>query len=726
MEQSVAKTADFLPLRVDYAEKLSATGRTSGSYIKREGRPSEREILISRLIDRSLRPMFVDGFFNEVQVLANVYSYDGIHQADALAITCASAALHLSQAKLEAPVAGVRMGWKDGWIVEPNLGECDSEIVVAGCERGILMIEGWCDFLEEQVLVEGVSIAWEAIKKMCAGIRELSKLYGGKEKVGELRVVPSELRERVQSLGKDIDDALAVIGKKDRDKRVNEVKDKVFAEMAPTREDELNDPDGSAEREVLLKMAWKDYVTQRMRKRILEEDIRPDGRDSRTVRPITIDQGPLPGTHGSSLFTRGETQTLAVATLGGDDMAQRFETLEGEDASRFYLQYSFPPFSVGEVGRIGPPGRREIGHGKLAERALVAAIPSKDEFPYVIRVESNIMESNGSSSMASVCGGHLALLEAGVPMKCSVAGVAMGLIIDEAWAADLDFMDEKAVVLTDILGLEDALGCCDAKFAGSRNGISAVQLDVKLKGISVNLFSRILNQAKEGRSKILDCMEEAMPTHRETLPNSVPKLKFIQIPPKRIGDVIGAGGKTISSIIQKCGGENVMRISIENDGKVCFTSADDEMLKKAQDMVKAMVNPIEVGTILKGTVKKILPFGAYVEVAIGKEGWLHISELEQKRTSKVTDVCNVGDVLEVKVIEASKSGQLRLSRRAILSNSKAPENGKIDNTKEQTSKSSSNGAVAKEGTGAEHQPTGIDAPTAGAAPNSTPVKPNGG
>lgn len=670
-ETEPAPTVDFLPLRVDYAEKFSSMGKTSGSYVKREGRPSEREILVSRLIDRPLRPMFEDGYFNEVQVLANVFSYDGQFPAEALAICGAAAALHVSHIPLVEPVAGVRLAYIDGaFVVEPALDDMKrshAELVVAGTRKGILMIEGSCDFLSTEVILDGIGMAHEAISKICDGLDQLRAKTGHMPKITDtLRTIPEDIALKMAALSTGIDEALAVVAKKQRDEIVKQVRDRVMAALKPSRDEEWQDPDGSAERLTALRLAWKELVSERMRRRILDTGIRPDGRDVYTVRPITIDQAPLPRAHGSALFTRGETQALAVTTLGGDDMAQRFETLEGEDAARFYLQYSFPPFSVGEVGRVGAPGRREVGHGKLAERALLAAIPSQEEFPYVLRVESNILESNGSSSMASVCGGCLALLEAGVPLKCSVAGVAMGLVVDKSGDVDAETGEVRAVVLTDILGLEDALGSCDAKFAGNRHGWSALQLDVKLRGISISLFGRILRQASQGRDHILDCMDEVMPSHNKELADSVPKVEVIQVATKRIGEVIGPGGRTIRSIIDRCGGEDEIRISIQNSGKVLIYSSDLEKIEKAKSLLSIFTIDLSVGSILTGTVTKILPFGVYVEIADGKEGWLHISELEHKRTNQVEDVCAVGDKIEVKLIELGRNGQLRLSRKACL------------------------------------------------------------
>lgn len=684
-------TIDFLPLRVDYAEKFSATGKTSGSYVKREGRPSEREVLISRLIDRPLRPMFADGYFNEVQVLSTVFSYDSVNPADALAISAAAAALHVSHIPLVEPVAGVRIGFIDGqFIVEPTIEQSKNstaELVVAGTASSILMIEGHANFLDTATILDGVRKAHDAIAAICAAIEELRVKTGNCEKdETTLRTIPSSLITQIDSLASGLDEALALIGKRERDVAVKLVKDRVFSSLQPSREEEIANPADAGERLTILRLAWKEHVSERMRRRILDTGVRPDGRDVFTVRPITIDMSLLPGTHGSALFTRGETQTLAIATLGGDEMAQRFETLEGEDAARFYLQYSFPPFSVGEVGRVGAPGRREVGHGKLAERALIAAIPSQDDFPYVMRLESNILESNGSSSMASVCGGCLALLDAGVPLSCSVAGVAMGLIVDKTSGVDPNTGQSNVVVLTDILGLEDALGSCDAKFAGNREGWSALQLDVKLRGIPIELLGRVLEQAAKGRDFILDRMDEIMPKPSPHLAASIPKVMVMNIPVKRIGDLIGPGGKTVKSIIDRCGGDALTRISIDPSGRVSISSTDEEMIQKAQTLVAGVTISFEVGTLLTGTVTKVLPFGAYVKVTEGKEGWLHISELEHKHTSNVDSVCKVGDKFEVKVIEMGRNGQMKLSRKACLPRDKAPASGNAAEQKDDESR----------------------------------------
>lgn len=440
---------DFLPLRVDYAEKFSAIGRTSGSYVKREGRPSEHEILSSRLIDRPLRPMFANGYYNDVQVMASVLSYDEQHTGDTLAICGCAASLHISSIPLSKAIAGVRIARiEDEFVLNPTVQEMErsqTNMVIAGTRDAILMIEGSCQFLTEEQVLEAVEVAQGAIAKLCGAMDEL-RSKAGKEKVAvDAEHVPQDLAARMDALAGGLDEAIAVVEKKPREVAMEAIRKAVFAELAPTKEDKGRDLAAAEKDEALLRTAYKKFVSGRIRSQVLDHGLRPDGRDTETVRPITIDQAYLPCTHGSSLFTRGETQALAVATLGGDNMAQRFETLNGEDAARFYLHYSFPPSSVGEVGRIGAPGRREIGHGKLAERALAAILPPKEDFPYVVRVESTVTESCGSSSMASVCGGCLALMDAGVPILEPVAGIAMGLLFDNA--------SERFAILTDILGL---------------------------------------------------------------------------------------------------------------------------------------------------------------------------------------------------------------------------------------------------------------------------------
>ncbi|KAA8496217.1 Polyribonucleotide nucleotidyltransferase [Porphyridium purpureum] len=654
---------DFLPLRVDYAEKLSSAGRTAGSYIKREGRPSEREILTSRLIDRPLRPMFLDGYYDEVQLLSTVFSFDGIHAADTWGICGAAAALHISSIPLQKAVAAVRVVHVDGtFVVNPTvdvMARADSDIIVAGTDSAVLMIEGACHFLTEQQILEAIVLAQESIAIICAAMDALRQ-KAGKEKVAtRVLQIPDGLIEQMASRAAGLDEAFMVIGKKDREKAVEIIKKNIWEGLAPTAEDIAKDPEASAMRSVLLKVAWKKFASDCMRRIIETTGIRPDGRDCFSVRPIWIEQTPLPQTHGSSLFTRGETQTLAVATLGGEDASQRFESLLGDGASRFYLQYSFPPYSVGEVGRVGAPGRREIGHGKLAERGLAPCLPSRAEFPYVIRLESNITESNGSSSMASVCGGCLAMMDAGVPLKEHVAGIAMGLILNAE--------DKRVTVLTDILGLEDALGDMDFKVAGTADAITSLQMDIKVEGITVEIMSEALSQAKKGRLHILEQMKAACPSHRAQLPPTVPRIRTLAIPPSKIGELIGPGGKKIRALVEECGGEEKLSINIEQDGMVSFSSFDDVILEMAIKRVQGATMEINPGTRFTGKVSKLMPFGAYVSLVPGKEGWLHISEVEIGRTSKIEDVLKEGDEIDVVVIERGRNdNQFRVSRRNVL------------------------------------------------------------
>lgn len=664
-EPQTSSDIDFMPLRVDYNEKFSSRGRTVGSYMKREGKPTEREVLASRLIDRPLRPMFPKGYCDEVQVLANVFSYDGLHAGDTLAICGSAAALHLSQIPLSKAIAGVRVVLIDNrFVVSPTVPEIEqseTDLVIAGTRDAIMMIEGVCGFLTEDQILEAVSVAHVAIAKLCDALDDLRSKVGKEKLQVEPEVVPKVLVDKVLDLANDLDEAIAVEGKKARESAMKNVENRVFDEMIPAPDVRIQDPTRYSKEEHFVRLAYKRHLSQRLRSKILDTGRRPDGRNLCTVRPISIQQGFLPCAHGSSLFTRGETQALAVATLGGEEMAQRFETLEGEDVARFYLQYSFPPSSVGEVGRVGAPSRREIGHGKLAERALSVVLPSRIDFPYVVRVESSIMESCGSSSMATVCGGCLALMDAGVPIAKPVAGIAMGLIMDKE--------SNRIAILTDILGLEDAFGDMDFKVAGTVDGITALQMDIKVEGITIDIMKKALEQARQGRLHVLQEMKKAQPEPNPTLPSSLPKVETMSIPVKRIGDAIGTGGRNIKSVIEQCGGDDVISISIQADGIVTFSSIEPAVIEKAKALMHATISTVDVGERFDGIVKKVLPFGAYVEFGSGKEGWLHISELEMKRTMSVEDVCKVGDKVRVQVIELGRNGQVRLSRKACLSES---------------------------------------------------------
>lgn len=643
------EAVDFLPLRVDYQEKFSSSGKTLGGFIKREGRPTEKEILVSRLIDRPIRPLFPEGYHNEVQLLSYVFSYDGTHSPEPLAITAASAALVLSHIPFIKPIAGVRVGLVDGqFIVNPTLEEQKKsrlDLMLAGSADAILMIEGYADFLSEETILEAIDTGHAAIKIFCHEITQWGSTIGKKKNTSDINPPKKTLiEEMLQKYGTRIEEALRCKAKLEREHALHTIEEEVALFYASQIE--------PAHSPVAVGFAFKEAQARLMRHRILKENIRLDGRSCQDIRPITVEQSLLPRTHGSSLFTRGETQTIAVATLGGETMSMRYEDLDGEGARRFYLQYSFPPFSVGEVGRMGSPGRREIGHGKLAERALSMTLPSQERFPYVIRVESNITESNGSSSMASVCGGCLAMMDAGVPIKHPIAGIAMGLILEGTDYA----------ILSDILGAEDALGDMDFKVAGNAEGITAFQLDIKIEGITPAIMKAALLQAKQGRTHILQKMLDACPKTKESLSKYAPRIETLQIKPSKIGIVIGPSGKQIRSIIETTG----VQIDINDSGLVSISSTSPEAMQKAKDIILGLTAEVEVGKIYTGKVVSITAFGAFVEVLPGKEGLCHISELSFQKIPAVTDVVKEGDTLVVKVLEINDRGQVRLSHKATL------------------------------------------------------------
>ncbi len=641
---------DFFPLRVDYQERYSAVGRTAAGFIKREGRPSEREILACRLIDRPLRPMFEDGYYNEVQVLSYVYSFDGLHTPDVLAICASSAALVISDIPLLKPIGAVRMGLINGhFVVNPTsveMKESKLDLVLAGTEDAILMIEGFCDFLTEEQVLDAIETGHKAIKNICHHLSQWRAQVGKPKKTDTLRKIPAEVNNAVHAASAALlESALRISSKQEREKVIAEIKESVLKTvLAETAEVKFNKVD------VLL--SFKNLQSSLMRKMVLAEKKRIDGRGLKDIRPIDVEQSILPRTHGSSLFTRGETQALAVCTLGGESSAQRFEDLYGEGAARFYLQYSFPPFSVGEVGRIGSPGRREIGHGKLAERALAAVLPKQEDFPYVIRIESNITESNGSSSMASVCGGCLSLMDAGVPIKRPVSGIAMGLILEGN-----DF-----VILSDILGAEDALGDMDFKVTGDDNGITAFQMDIKVEGITTDIMKAALAQAKEGRSHILHKMIAVCPKPKAEMSMYAPRIETVQIKPSKIGIVIGPGGKQIRAIIEETG----VQIDINDSGLVSIASTNAEAMARAKEIVHNLTAEVEIGKIYTGRITSMVQFGIFVEI-FGKEGLCHISEISPKRIQNIHDIpFREGDKIEVKVLDINDRGQIKLSHRAVL------------------------------------------------------------
>ncbi len=646
-----AADIDFFPLRVDYQEKFSSAGKTLGGFLKREGRPREKEILTSRLIDRPIRPMFEEGYHNEVQLLTYVLSYDGEHNPDVLAINAASAALVISDIPLLKPVGAVRVGMiDDEFIINPTVEEMKTsrlDLVIAGVEDGILMIEGSCDFLSEEKLLEAVEEGHKAIQEICRGLAGWQNMIGKDKKSAQIMTISDELIKHVEQIAADDFDKSFRIGDKgERGIKQDEIKQNVVDQLL-----EVPEPLYSKNE---VKRALKKVSGNVMRKMILKENKRSDGRTCTDIRPISIDLGILPRTHGSALFTRGETQSIAVCTLGGDSMGQRYETLDEDSTHRFYLQYSFPPFSVGEVGRAGPPGRREIGHGKLAENALRRAVPVAEDFPYTIRLESNITESNGSSSMASVCGGTLAMMEAGIPIKHPIAGIAMGLILE----------NENYAVLSDILGAEDALGDMDFKVTGDQRGITAFQLDIKVPGLTHQIMQVALAQAKEGRLHILNKMLEACPKAKESLSTYAPRIETMQIKPSKIGTVIGPGGKMIRSIVEETGAE----LNIDDSGLVSISSTNAESLEKAKMMVFNLTAEVEEGKTYKGEIVSIVEFGMFVRI-FAQEGLCHISQIEHRQirdAKEIAEMFKIGDKIEVKVLEINQRGQIRLSRKALL------------------------------------------------------------
>lgn len=645
-----AADADFLGLRVDYQENFSSAGKTSSGFVKRQGRPSEKEILVSRLIDRPIRPLFPEGYFNEVQLLSYVWSYDGINQPEPLAICAASAALVLSDIPMSKPLGAVRVGLLNNrFIINPTAEEMKTsllDLMIAGTSDAILMIEGYCDFLSEDQVIEAIIAGHNAIKTICHALSGWQKEIGKPKVIGELCIESEELAHAVQiAAGHDLRQALGIIQKQVREAATEKLKQDVIAKINVDKENPRFD-------EALIAKAFKNLSSKAMRAMILDEGKRADGRTTTQIRPIYIDQSMLPRSHGSSLFTRGETQALAVCTLGGESMAQRYENLDGESSHRFYMQYFFPPFSVGEVGRMGGPGRREIGHGKLAERALLAAVPNRETFPYTIRMESHITESNGSSSMASVCGGCLAMMDAGVPIKRPVSGIAMGLILE----------GDRYAILSDILGLEDFLGDMDFKVTGDHEGITAFQMDIKVEGITPEIMRAALAQAKQGRIHILEKMLEVCPTYKKEMSAYAPRIETLQIKPSKIATVIGPGGKQIRAIIEQTGVE----INIDDDGRVCISSNNLEGIEKAKAIIHGLTADVEIGHVYTGKITSIVPFGVFVEILPGKEGLCHISEYDNTRIADLNTVTKPGEVISVKVLDINERGQLKLSRKATL------------------------------------------------------------
>jgi len=645
---------DFLPLTVDYKEYTYASGRIPGGFFKREGKPTEKEVLTSRLIDRPIRPLFPAGWRNETQVIALVLSADSENDSDVLAITGASAALAVSSIPFTRTIAGVRVGHVDGeFVINPTFEQRKRsriDLVVAGTKDGIVMVEAGAKEATEEEMVQALEHAHTAIKEIAAGIDALAQQAGQKKQAATQREIGKEYyREVEEKVLVPLADAMRIQDKLENYGTVDQVLSDLIASI----------PDEEVERKVDAKAIFKELKEKVLRDEILERGKRLDGRKFDEIRSITIEVGVLPRVHGSAVFTRGETQALVSATLGTADDQQKVETVDGETWKRFMLHYNFPPFSVGEVAFMRGPGRREIGHGALAERALAPMMPAEEKFPYTVRVVSDILESNGSSSMASVCGGSLSMMDAGVPLKAPVAGVAMGLVMNEE--------NGKYAVLTDIAGAEDHYGDMDFKVAGTGEGITALQMDIKVSGITMEIMRQALAQAREGRLFILRKMQETLSVSRANVSAHAPRIVTIRIPVDKIRDVIGPGGKMIRSIIERTG----VKIDVEDDGRVNVASADEASAAKAIGIIQELTATPELNKTYIGKVQRITDFGAFVEIMPGLDGLLHVSEIAHYRVKDVRDELKEGDQVMVKVINIDPSGKIRLSRKALLT----PEEG---------------------------------------------------
>lgn len=637
---------DFFPLSVDYEEKLYSVGKIPGGFIKREGRPSEKAVLTSRLIDRPIRPLFPKGFKNEVQVIASAYSVDQDCPPDVTAMIGASIALSVSDIPFEGPIAAVIVGYVDGqYIINPTVEQAEKSqmnLVVAGTRDAIMMVEAGMDILPEKVVLEAIFFGHEEIKRIVAFIDEIVAAVGKPKMQVVAPEVDPAITALVQGYRGALDQAVRIADKTDRNNALDDLKKQLLAEAAEAFPDKGG----------LISGMFKDLEKEIVRKMITHEKIRPDGRKHDEIRPVSCEVGILPRTHGSGHFKRGLTQVVTITTLGALSDAQRIDGLGLEDTKRYMHHYNFPPFSVGETGFMRGPNRRAIGHGALGERALVPVLPSEEEFPYAIRLVSEVVTCNGSSSQASICGSTLSLLDAGVPLKDSVAGIAMGLIQE----------DNQISILSDIQGMEDALGDMDFKVAGTKDGITAMQMDIKIHGLDRKIMEDAMSQALAGRLHILEKMNETISSYRKEMSPYAPRVFFFKIHPDKIREVIGPGGKVINKIIADTG----VKIDIEDSGMVLITAPDgisgETALKRIQDIVKEL----QVGDIYDGRVTRIMKFGAFVEVLPGKEGLVHISHLAKERIGKVEDKFNVGDPIRVKVIEIDAQGRVNLSHKVLL------------------------------------------------------------
>jgi len=655
MANSAREGIDFFPLTVDYREKTYAAGKIPGNFFRREARPGDTETLTCRLIDRPIRPLFPKNFKNETQVVALVISHDQINPPDVNAITGASAALMISDIPFETPVAGARISRVEGKLIfnptYEDTANSDLNLVMAGTADGIVMVEAGADEASEDDMMAALEFGHEKIKQLIEIQIKLRGLLGKEKLVVEAPKVDEELKSKIHdSSAAKLGEAMQISGKHERSDTIKQIREDFKASLSP---EELEEKAGA------IKELFHDLEKDIVRNLVLDKQYRVDGRGLADVRPISIQVGYLPRVHGSAVFTRGETQALVSTTLGTASDEQRVDSLEFKGSKSFFLHYNFPAFCTGEVKFLSGPGRREIGHGMLAERSLIPILPDKDKFPYTIRIVSEILESNGSSSMASVCGGSLSLMDAGVPIKAPVAGIAMGMIKD----------GDRVAILSDILGSEDHLGDLDFKVTGTKKGICALQMDIKIDGLSRELMGKALEQAKEGRLHILGEMDKALQAPRESMSKYAPRILTITVPKDKIRDVIGPGGKVIREIIDKTG----VSIDINDDGVVSIASADEEAAKKAVEFVENLVQEVEVGKIYLGKVKKIVDFGAFVEIFPGTDGLVHISQICDRRIKNVSDEIQEGDEIRVKVIDVDQQGKVKLSRKEALKEAAAAE-----------------------------------------------------
>lgn len=640
---------DFFPLSCDFEEKLYSVGKIPGGFIKREGRPSEKSILTSRLIDRPLRPLFPEGYRNDVQVIATALSVEQDNQPDILAMIGSSIALTISDIPFNGPTGSVNVGYVDGeYVINPTIAQREKSrlnITVSGTKDAIMMVEAGADILSEEEVLNAILFAHEEIKSICNFIETIKEEVGKEKSEVIIKQRDEDLFNSIIEFGKEqIISALRTPNKMEREENLDKITKEIFEKFLPNYEDKKGE----------INSAIESVIVDEVRRLIIEEGIRPDDRELDEVRKISCERGLLPRTHGSGLFTRGQTQVLTLTTLGAPGEVQVLDGVIDEDDKRYMHQYNFPPFSVGDVRPLRSPGRREIGHGALAERALVPVLPSEEEFPYTMRLVSEVLSSNGSSSQASICGSTLSLLDAGVPIKDSVAGIAMGLIKDEK--------TNKIAILTDIQGLEDHFGDMDFKVAGTKDGITALQMDIKIDGISREILATALEKAKRARLHILSIMNDCIATPSEEMSKYAPKIFTMQILPEKIREVIGPGGKVINKIIDETGA----KIDTFDDGRIAITADSRKNGERAIEMINEIVKEIEVGEIYSGVITTITNFGAFVELIKGKEGLLHISNMTHERLNKVEDLFKVGDVVEVKVIEIDNQGKIKLSRKALL------------------------------------------------------------